>query len=84
MLNLRGVHVVEKVPNKNEYRLKEIHPVVRLSSGEEVVFIQDGTVYDAGGNVLEEDTRPGWFISEVGKMTPTALREVGFRIVKKG
>lgn len=83
MLNLRGVHVFEKIPGKGEFRLKEIHPAIRIAREEQVLFLQDGTVYDASGRVMDLKDLPGWFKEELHKMTPAALREVGFKLAEK-
>lgn len=82
-LNLRGVHVFEKIPGKGEFRLKETHPVMRLAHEEEIVFLQDGQVYDASGKSLEKDKYPVWFKDELTKLNPVALREAGFRVEVK-
>lgn len=82
-LNLRGVHVFEKIPGKGEFRLKETHPVMRLSKDEEILFLQDGQVYDASGKVMEKDKLPAWFKDELIKANPVALRESGFKVEVK-
>lgn len=77
-LNLRGVHVFQKIPGQSEYRLKETHPAMRIAQGMDVLYIQDGQVYDAGGGLVEK--YPEWFLSEIQKTNPVALREVGFKL----
>ena len=81
-LNLRGVHVYEKVPGKAEFRLKETHPAIRVAREEQVLFLQDGAVYDPSGKPVELKDLPGWFKEEMQKMNPVALREAGFRLAE--
>lgn len=83
MLNLRGVHVFEKVPGKAEFRLKETHPVMILTHQEEKLMLQDGMVYDPSGKEVTKDMLPGWFKDELARMNPVALRECGFKLAVK-
>lgn len=80
-LNLRGVHVYEKIPGQSTFRLKETHPAMRLSRDMQVLYIQDGTVFAEGGEEVKE--LPAWFNEEVQKASPTALREVGLVLKRK-
>jgi hypothetical protein len=77
-LALRGVHVFQKVPNTNQFRLKEVHPYVRLTDGEEVVYIQDGSVYSGGGEPFAAAAVPAWFHEKVKTLNPAILRECGY------
>lgn len=77
-LQLRGVHVYQKIPNTNQFRLKEVHPYVRLSKDGTEVYIQDGSTYTAGGEVLPKDKLPDWFNEEIAKVNPAVLRECGY------
>lgn len=82
-LNLRGVHVFEKIPGKAEFRLKETHPAMILTHQEEKVILQDGMVYDASGKEIPKEALPGWFKEELTKLNPVALRESGFKLGTK-
>lgn len=80
MLNLRGVHVLTKVPGRNEWRVTDTHPAIKLTNGDEAVFLQDGEVYDPSGKAMDEKSRPVWFMQEVQKMTAAALQSVGLKL----
>jgi hypothetical protein len=80
-LNLRGVHVYEKIPNRPDFRLKETHTAIRLGHEEEHLYLQDGQVFDASGKWVE--TRPAWFNEEIARISPAVLREAGFRVEVK-
>lgn len=77
-LALRGVHVFQKIPHTNQFRLKEVHPYVRLSKDGIEVYIQDGSTYAAGGVPIAAKDLPDWFNAEVGKLNPAVLRECGY------
>ena len=86
MLNLRQVHVLKKVPGKQEWRLAEVHPAIRIGHGEEQLYLQNGAVHDAAGNEIPLDKVPAWFMAEAGKMSAEALKSVGLTLKeeKKG
>lgn len=79
-LKLRGVHVFQKVPNTNQFRLKEVHPYVRLAQDGEEVYIQDGSTYSAGGDPLAKKDLPTWFAEAVARLNPAVLRECGYTV----
>lgn len=79
-LQLRGVHVYKKIPGKNAFQLSEIHPAMRIGSGENHLYIQNGEVFAEGGDRIPPDQYPGWFLDELGKVSPKALQETGFSL----
>lgn len=86
-LNLRGVHVYEKIPGQATFRLKETHAALRLASGDEqggVLFIQDGLVYEESGKQMPWEQIPGWFRAQVETANPVVLAEAGWKGFPKG
>lgn len=83
MLDLRGVHVVKKIPGTQNYRLAEVHPALRFANEESNLYIQDGRVFDAGGNIVGAKDIPDWFKDAVSKANPVALREAGWKGLPK-
>lgn len=77
-LALRGVHVFQKIPHTNQFRLKEVHPYVRISKDGTEVYIQDGSTYAPGGSPLAKKDLPDWFDAEIAKLNPAVLRECGY------
>lgn len=70
------VHHMTKKAEGQGYRITAITPITRLSSYGEIVQLQGGAFYDAGGKPLE--IIPGWAYDEMRKMSPAALKEAGF------
>ena len=79
-LKLRQVHVYKKVPGKNVFALAEIHPAIRLGSGEEHLYIQNGAVFTEGGDPVLAKDYPGWFVDAAAKLNPKVLQETGFSL----
>lgn len=77
-LNLAGVHVLRKIPGSQQYALAETHPAMRIAQGDNALYIQDGQVWSAGGDLVKPTEIPGWFLEEVKKVNPKALVECGF------
>lgn len=78
--DLRGVHVMKRVPGSHQFRLAEVHPALRLGKGDEHLYIQNGTVFDEGGTQVKD--LPGWFAEEVAKCSPHTLAECGYAAVQ--
>lgn len=72
------VHHMNKDPETNRYRVTHITPLTRLSANGEVVMLQSGAFFDAGGVEIKSVDVPVWALKEMAKMTPKALKEVGF------
>lgn len=70
------VHHMTKLPGQQGYRITAVTPLTRLSNLGETVLLQHGQFWDAGGNPLK--TLPSWVFAEMRKMSPAALKEVGF------
>lgn len=70
------VHHMTKLAGQQGYRITAVTPLTRLSNLGEVVLLQHGQFWDAGGNALK--TLPAWAYAEMRKMSPAALKEVGF------
>lgn len=73
-------HHMGKLDN-GMYAVKRVTPIVRLGSSSESVYLQQGNFYDASGVVLEPESLPGWVGIEMRKMSPAALKDVGFEEV---
>lgn len=50
------------------------NPTMMIRSGDGVLWVQSGTVFDDGGKPLSGDEIPGWFWEEYGKTSP-AMQE---------
>lgn len=70
------VHHTSKIPDTDTYAVTRITPIVRISCPNGSVYLQSGKVLSGGGDVVKD--LPAWFYEEVAKLTPNALREVGF------
>ena len=77
-LQLRGVHVFEKVANTGAFKLARVTPYLRLGTLNEVLYIQSGRVFSEEGGEIPTDKLPGWFKGEVEKASKAALRECGW------
>lgn len=77
-LDLNGVHVFRKVPNAQHYALAEVHPAIRVTQGDNSLYIQDGSVFTPGGVLVPAAELPSWFHDEVKKCTPKALADAGY------
>lgn len=73
------VHHMTKLAGQQGYRITSITPLTRLTNYGEVVLLQHGQFWDAGGNALK--TIPAWAYAEMRKMSEAALKEVGFAAV---
>lgn len=81
-LQLRGVHVFEKVNTSmggSIVRLTKINPYVRLGMKEQVLYIQNGKVFSEEGGIVPADQLPAWFSGEVEKVSKAVLRECGWQ-----
>lgn len=77
-LDLGQVHVFDKIPGTHQFAIKKAQPALRLSSNGEVVYIQHGKFWTAGGLPIPERDLPGWVKDELGKCNPKALAEAGY------
>lgn len=77
-LDLTGIHVLRKVPGSQQWALAKTQPALRLCSQDEVIYIQHGKTFSAGGNLIADRDLPGWFATELGKCNPTVLKECGW------
>lgn len=75
-LELDRVHVIDKVPGTNNFRLTKVQPAMRLCENGEIVWIQRGKLFDDGGQQMDE--APEWFAKVVQKCSVSALAEVGY------
>jgi hypothetical protein len=77
-LELKGVHVYEKVPGTaGHFRLTRINPALRLGCEAGHLYLQAGRVFEESG--AEVKNPPSWFAEELAKCDPAALREVGYQ-----
>ena len=77
-LDLTGIHVLRKVPGSQQWALAKTQPALRLCSQDEVVYIQHGKVFSAGGLPIADKDLPGLFSVELGKCNPVVLKECGW------
>lgn len=86
-LDLRRVTVYERMVDPRtgdiEMRLAESHPVIRLmhGTGTYPVFLQDGTIYGEGGDVIVDP--PAWVDEAMALCTDSALQSAGFPFWKQ-
>lgn len=71
-------HHMSKVDGSNMYAVTRVTPTIRMAVYGESVLLQNGRVWDDAGKELKPDDYPGWLYTEMGKLTPAALREAGF------
>lgn len=76
-LELNRIHVIEKIPGTQQFRLTGLQPAMQLRQEDEVVWIQRGMLFDNGGKLLKQP--PAWFKSAVAAANPRALAECGYR-----
>lgn len=82
-LNLRGVHVYEKTPGTQSFRMTSVHPAIRFAKeGAGVIWLQDGMFFDDGGQPVK--TNPEWLTEEISKANPVALAEAGWKSQRAG
>lgn len=72
------VHHMVKVPDKETWVIGRVTPLTRLGHYGEVVILQAGKFWSDGGPELELADLPGWVYDAMSKMSPAALKEVGF------
>ena len=77
-LDLSAVHVLKKIPGQQMFRVAETHPALRLGSGDNVLYIQHGRVFSAGGDHIPSDKLPDWFKVELEKCSQDALLACGY------
>lgn len=77
-LDLGQVHVFDKIPGTHQFAIKKAQPAIRLSNNGDVVYIQHGKFWTAGGIPLAEKDLPGWAKDELGKCNPKTLAEAGY------
>lgn len=78
-LELNRVHVIEKIPGTQMFRLSGIQPAMQLRQDNDVVWIQRGQLFDGGGEPISADRIPAWFEDQVKRCSPQALAEVGYK-----
>ena len=75
-------HETERVKGTNVRRVTKIKPYIRLNAEKgPPIFIQEGTLYSEGGQVVKEV--PEWFDAELSKCSKTMLKMVKFDGIKK-
>lgn len=52
-------------------------PYIRLSNGSEVIYLQAGKYFWAGGDEVKAKELPDWVKDHVGKLSETAKHDVG-------
>lgn len=77
-LQLRQVHVFEKVGQSGMYRLARTQPAMRFQQQDGVLFLQNGRIFSEEGSALDPAKLPAWLIEEMGKANKAALRECGW------
>lgn len=70
-------HHFAKNPDNGQYHVNKVTPIIRVNSGGQSLYLQQGKVLDAGGNQVKDI--PGWFYEEVGKVSDQALHDSGFK-----
>jgi hypothetical protein len=78
--NLSQIHVSEREPGTQNYRVTKVYPAMRLSSAGQVVYLQHGRYWTPGGDPIRSKDLPDWVTSELKKCSPAALAEVGIHI----
>lgn len=78
--NLQGVHVFERDPGSQNYRLSKIYPAMRLSQSGQSIYIQHGRYWSPGGDPIRSKDLPDWVAAELKKCSPAALADVGIHI----
>jgi len=82
-LDLKAVHLYEKVPGTDQTRLVKTNPYVRLGRKDHPpIFVQGGQVYGEGGGPIEPI--PDWFAGEMARLSPKVRDEIGWRTVSPG
>ena len=61
--------------------IRRVLPYVRLSNGDEQIYVQGGKYYDPGGGEIE--TLPSWVHGQVEKLSEEARGDIGLT-EKKG
>lgn len=71
------VHEMEKPDGSDVTVVTKVNPYIRLAhQSEPPLFIQAGTIFNAGGE--EENKIPSWFWNQLERVTDKALTDVGF------
>ena len=77
-LDLKAVHLYEKVPGTDQTRLVKTNPYVRLGRKDHPpIYVQGGRVYGEGGGAIEP--LPDWFDGEMARLSPKVRDEIGWR-----
>ena len=77
-LDLKAVHLYEKVPGTDQTRLVKTNPYVRLGRKDHPpIYVQGGQVYGEGGGPIEPI--PDWFAGEMARLSPKVRDEIGWR-----
>lgn len=87
-LDLRGVHVFRKERGTSQFRLAEVHPLMRIAQKNaaglsEEIFIQNGRYWTAGGEQIRSRDLPEWAREQLSKASKTALAECGIHVDRK-
>lgn len=77
-LQLRQVHVFEKVGQSGLYALKRTQPAMRFQQQDSILFIQNGIVFSEEGGPIDQKKIPAWLTGEIEKANKAALRECGW------
>lgn len=78
-LELKGVHVFEKVPGSSgAFRLVRTNPAMRIGGTEGHLYIQGGHVFEEGGKEVPISQVPAWFTAALEFVNPAALKECGW------
>ena len=76
-LDLKAVHLYEKVPGTDQTRLVKTNPYVRLGRKDHPpIYVQGGQVYGEGGGPIEPI--PDWFDAEMARLSPKVRDEIGW------
>lgn len=63
--------------HKGQPQLVKVVPYVRLSNGSEVIYLQGGKYFWAGGEEAKAKDIPAWVKEQVADLADVAKREVG-------
>lgn len=71
------VHHITRHPEKGDI-LERVTPYVRLSEGDEKIFLQNGQVYWEMGDPVPRKEWPSWLPQRILLLSPEVIEEVKF------
>jgi hypothetical protein len=74
------VHHYVRHPEKGDV-LERITPYIRLTEGDEKIFLQNGQVYWEEGDPVPRKEWPVWLPDRLMSLSPEAVEETGFTAV---